>query len=436
MARDVLEKVFVAWGGNQRLAVKVANALSALGFDSVVGGGHPTELFIGSQVFSQIRGCTRAIILVQADSGADFAPGTGFNDNLMFEWGYITGLFAPGKIHVFLIGISVKDLPSDLAGSWATEVPFAGHAEEDVAEMIASRFQNDAMRHVDLDKLRIMHSWDSVKHSLDVYNESPQVSDLELANYLIHTVEVCDYFMEEEYLSGLLNKMKPASSLLDFTVNLVKANIQLSLETDGLRLPLSFDSFTELRAIFEAKFDFSYLDEELNLWLRYFVARRVSLIYRLVAENEGFSPEEMRAFLATTLEVLSSAAHTLDEIASRFPPDAKYSNLYRGYVERDRFRVYRSLGMAEEATASNAAAQSAKESFYLDYKQAYPGDSYMIRQLAQEYYRSLAERLEFVTDLTERLVITKTVSSFLSRLDKDSGRQHVVLQELRSKLNA
>ena len=435
MARDVLEKVFIAWGGNLRLATLVGEKIAEFGFDAVTGGGSPTELFIGTQVFSQIRSCTRAIILIQGENGAEFNPGFGLNDNLMFEWGYITGTYSPDKLHVFLIDISVKDLPSDLGGSWATEISSTDQSVEEIADRIVALFQKDATRHVELDKLKIMHMWETVKHDLDVYDDSPQCSDIELAQYLLHTAEVCDYYMEEDYLESLLNKVHPASSILTFTVQLLKANIRLSVETNGLATALPFDSFIELRAIFESKFDFSYQDEEFNYWLQYFVLRRQSLLYRLVSMNEDFTEDERTALLETTVDVLEKTVEMLDTISSRYSSDAAYVNLYRGYVERDRYRVYKALGMMDKSATSNRAAMVAKESFYLLYKETYPHDTYMVRQLAQEYYRSLAERLEFVTDVTERLMIRKTISLFLSKLDKDSGRQHVVLQELRTKLD-
>lgn len=240
--------------------------------------------------------------------------------------------------------------------------------------------------------------------------------------------------MEEEYAEALLNKAHPTSSILSFAILLLKANIRLALETNGLATSLPFDSFTELRAVFETKFDFSYQDEEFDLWMRYFTTRRLSLLYRLVSLNDDFAEDERKALLESALSFLKEAGAILDEISSRISSDSAYVNLYRGYVERDKFRVFVAFGMQEEASTSNAAALVAKETFYLTYKEKYPHDTYMIRQLAQEYYRSLAERMEFITDVTEKLVIRKTLKSFLSKLDKDSGRQHAVLQELRKML--
>lgn len=433
MAKDIFEKVFIAWGGTQKLASLVGQRIAALGFDPIVGGGSPTELFIGTQVFSQIRACTRAIILVNGE-GIEANPGVGLNDNLMFEWGYITGTYSPNKLHVFLIDISVSDLPSDLGGSWATEVTTDDRELEEIADSIVATFQKDATRHIELDKLKIMHMWDDVKRFVDVHDTMPQCSDLELAQYLLHTAEVCDYFMEEEYTEQLLNKMHPTSALLSFVVLLLKANIRLGLETSGLAKALPFDSFTELRAVFESKFDFSYQDEEIDLWLRYFTNRRLSLLYRLVTLNSDFNDAERRGLLTKAQTFLEACGQILEDICTKYPSDVPYVNLYRGYVERDTYRVSEALGLEEEAEISNAVALVAKEAIYLTYQEKYPHDTYLIRQLAQEYYRSMAERMDFIDDVTEKMVIKRTLETFLSKLDADNGRQHVVLEELRHKL--
>ena len=55
VVRDVTESVFVAWGGNQELARKVGNELDALQYGGIVGGGQPSDLFIGAQILSQIQ---------------------------------------------------------------------------------------------------------------------------------------------------------------------------------------------------------------------------------------------------------------------------------------------------------------------------------------------------------------------------------------------
>ena len=146
-----IEKVFIAWGGNQDIAKMISNELNKHGFDGIVGGGTPTDLFIGTQVFSQIHQCTRAIILVENTRPDAINP---FSSNLMFEWGYLTAKMDPRKLHVFLIGESVKNLPSDLAGIWAEELKnVEDKTRENIAKEITEMFLEAASRAIEIDKM-------------------------------------------------------------------------------------------------------------------------------------------------------------------------------------------------------------------------------------------------------------------------------------------
>ncbi|MDR1315798.1 MAG: nucleotide-binding protein [Spirochaetales bacterium] len=132
-----IEKVFIVWGGNKPLADMVSAKLGEHGFDGVVGGGTPTDMYIGTQIFSQIAQCTRAIILVQ---DIHHELGGVFSNNLMFEWGYLTAKMDPRKLHIFLIGDLSKNLPSDLAGIWASEIKEGDKTPEQIAKDIADIF--------------------------------------------------------------------------------------------------------------------------------------------------------------------------------------------------------------------------------------------------------------------------------------------------------
>lgn len=431
MARDVLESVFIAWGGNHPLATLVADGLARRHFRPVIGGHQQTDTFIGTQVLSQIHRCTRAIVLVQTIPSKSTAPG--FSDNLMFEWGYITGTFAPGKVHVFLIDLSARDLPSDLAGSWASEVVVDGCPLDQVADRVTEQFQRDALHHVELDKMRIMHMWTRILGYIESYDTDPACPDMELAHYLLHSIETCYYYMEEDRLEALLASMHPLSSLLEHAVQIATANIRLFRETAGLQRALPFDSFTELRAVFERNVDVSFQDPELTLWFSYFCARRLSLLYFMTSKNEDLEEAEQLLFLERTLTLLDETAAVLDRIVAEFPQEASYVNLFWGYVHRDRYLIHELRGERAAAEEASLAALRAKEAFYLDYKARYPQDALLVRHLAQEYYLSLADHLPFVTDATERMMTKRTVRTFLTKLERESGRQHVVLEELRAK---
>ncbi|WP_185975798.1 TIR domain-containing protein [Tessaracoccus rhinocerotis] len=436
MARNVTESVFVVWGGNQALARLVGNRLHEQHFSAVVGGGQPSDMFIGSQILSQIHQCTRAIILVEDTSGAELATGYNLSDNLMFEWGYITGTFPPNKVHVFLIDISARDLPSDLAGSWASEVVTDGMTPDEVADRITSTFKQDASHKVEMDKLEVMHMWTKVLRYVETYNDKPECSDIELAHYLLHSIETCYYYMAEERFEELLDLMRPVSSVLEYAVAVVKANIRLFRETGGLQRALPFDAYMELKTFFERPYDVAFQDLELDLWFQFFAVRRLALLQRTVAENPDFGEEDRRGFLRETISLTQQSLELLEEIVGQFPQQATYSSLYRGYLHRDLYLLHLALGDEDSAAeAENRMAVQHKESFYLAYKSRYPQDAILVQHLAQEYYLALAEQLEYVQTPIEKMMIRKTINGFLSKLEQDTGRQHVLLSELRSRLS-
>ena len=352
----------------------------------------------------------------------------------MFEWGYITGTFPPNKVHVFLIDISARDLPSDLAGSWASEVNRLGLHDNALAIQIAQKFNEDARHHFETDKLQVMHMWTQVLRYVETYNEMPQCSDIELAHYLIHSIETCYYYMDEERFEELLNAMNPISSVLEYAVAMVKANIRLFRETAGLQRPLPFDAYMELKTFFENPYDVSARDEELNLWFRFFAVRRTALVHRTVAQNPDFTDEDRRTFLRETITLTRDSLGALDAIIEHFPQQAAYSNLYRGYLHRDLYLLHVALGNVDDARAENKLAVKAKEAIYLAYKNRFPQDAILIQNISQEYYLALAEQLEYVTAPVERMMIRRIIDGFLSKLEQDSSRQHVLLSELRSLL--
>ena len=420
------EKIFVAWGGNQPLAKLVSEELNKYGFEAIVGGGTPTDLFVGTQIFSQINQCTRAIILAETRLDSNV-----FSGNLMFEWGYLTAKMDPRKLHVFLIGESKKSLPSDLAGIWASEINDAKPIEQ-MAQEIVDIFSEAASRPIDFDKLKILNRWNQTKNELSIYNSMPTLSEIELAHYILHSTEACYYHMEEKEFVALINKITPVSSVLDFALQIVKSNITLFEESSGLLKPLAFDTFSELKSIFEKNFDFSNQDINLNLWFKYFCYNRLALLFMLIAVHNDFDMEHKTIYFEKNIENNNKALSTLNDIAEKYPQDAIYTKLYEGYVYRDLFKIHNLMSNDAKAVDCITAASKAREAFYLHYKQNYPNDGYLIKHFGEEYYLSCAEQLKYIKDPIEKKIIENTIRSFLKKLESESGRQHQVLSLLRS----
>ena len=433
MAKPI-EKVFIAWGGNQDIAQMVSKRLIKKGFDGVVGGGTPTDLYIGTQVFAQIHQCTRAIILVE---NTQPNLSNSFSSNLMFEWGYLIAKMDPRKLHVFLIGVQKENLPSDLAGIWAEEVKNKeDKSREQIAVEITDMFFEAASRPIEIDKLKIFHQWRETKRNLSVYSKSPAYSEIECAHHILHSIEVCYGYMEDEEVLALIDKIVPASNALEFTIQMVKAHISLFKESDGLTKQISFDTFSELKSVFERKFDFSTQDRNLHLWCQYFCVNHLGLLYMFITRNDEFDVEHKKIYFEKAVDCHEKSLQILSEIARQYPQEAIYTKLYEGYQYRDLHRIHSIAGSNTEIIYNYiSAATKAHEAFYLHYKQRYPNDTYLIKHFGKEYYLDCANRLQYISDPIEKKIAENTIRSFLEKLEKDSGKQHIVLKQLRSVFN-
>jgi len=425
-----IEKVFIAWGGNQDIAQILSNELVRYGFDGIVGGGTPTDLYIGTQVFSQIHQCTRAIILVEntQQNAVNF-----FSSNLMFEWGYLIAKMDPRKLHVFLIGVSKEHLPSDLAGIWAEEIKNKNDkTREQIALEIADMFFGAASRPIEIDKMKIFSQWNETKRNLSVYSNAPAYSEIECAHYILHSIEVCYGYMEDDEVLNLVDKIVPASNALEFAIQIVKSHISLFKESDGLTKQISFDTFSELKSVFERKFDFSNQDRNLHLWCKYFCINHLALLYMFITRNDDFDAEHKNIYFQKAVECHEINLQTLKEIAEKYPQEAIYTKLYEGYQYRDLYRIHNIIGCDKEKIYHYiTVAAKAHEAFYLHYKQRYPNDGYLIKHFGKEYYLDCANRLQYISDPIEKKIAENTIRSFLEKLENDSGRQHIVLKQLR-----
>jgi hypothetical protein len=424
-----IEKVFIVWGGNQDIANIVSNELVKCGFDGIVGGGIPTDMYIGTQIFSQINQCTRAIILVENSRKDAVNP---FSSNLMFEWGYLTAKMDPRKLHVFLIGELLKNLPSDLAGIWAEEIKnVEDKTREQIAKEIAAIFSEAASRPTDIDKIKIFNHWNEVKRNLSTYSTTPAYSEIECAHYILHSMEVCYAYMEEEEMLNILEKIVPASNALEFAIQIVKANHAIFIESDGLTKQISFDTLSELKSLFERNFDFTNQDKNLHLWFKYACYNRLGLLYMFIIRNDDFDLEYKTIYYEKAIECNDIVLQTLKEIADNYPQEAVYTKLYEGYVYRDLYRLNKIIDDREKMQQFITASMKSHEVFYLYYKQRYPNDGFMIKHFGKEYYLDCAEHLKYLKDPIERKITENTIKSFLDKVENDSGRQHIVLKQLR-----
>ena len=446
-----IEKVFIAWGGNQDTAKMVGAGLNERGFRGIVGGENPSDMYIGDTVFSQLRQCTRAIILVENTRQDSENP---FSSNLMLEWGYLTAKKDPSKLHVFLIGVLTRELPSDLLGIWAKEIKnITDKTREQIAKEIIDNFCEEVSKPVDIDKIKILNNWIEIKRNLSIYTSEPIYSEIELAHYLLHSMEACYYYEEQESLLDIIEKIEPVSSELEYVIQIVKANTKLFEESFMLLKPLPNDSYYELRDfLLETEPEFSIKDENLVLWLKYFRYNRLALLKMLAVKTDdeiNFDLEYKRDSFSQFIEYNGVALRTLNEIAGKYPKEEIYTKLYEGYVYRDLYKTYTRMSDIEKQQKNDEAASEyykkagesicesakARRFFNQKYKDRNPGDEYLIKFFTDEYYISRIEQHEFITNAMEKKENEFAIRSFYSKHEKDKGRMHAVKIQLHEVYN-
>ncbi|WP_169728343.1 TIR domain-containing protein [Geminicoccus roseus] len=136
------EKVFIAWGQNIDLALKLSDYLTKLKIDNTIGGyadvREEADDHIGNRVINQMRRCSRAIILAQGKRGPDGS--ITFRPNLMFEWGYLLARLPKGSIMIALIETPREAVASDLQGIFSQLVPKELTTVPKRARWIADRY--------------------------------------------------------------------------------------------------------------------------------------------------------------------------------------------------------------------------------------------------------------------------------------------------------
>jgi tetratricopeptide (TPR) repeat protein len=151
-----------------------------------------------------------------------------------------------------------------------------------------------------------------------------------------------------------------------------------------------------------------------------------------IVRDNDFEAEYKSTYFQKAIEYFDESLRTLGEITEQYPQESVYIKLYEGYVYRNLYRLHKAIGDMEKTFHYISAASKSHETFYLYYKQRYPNDGYLIKHFGKEYYLDCAKRLKFVKDPIEKKIVENTIRSFLEKLETDSGRQHVVLKQLRS----
>jgi len=216
------EVIFIAWGANKQLADAVADALRKQGYSPQVGGDldlRAEDSFLGNQITKQISQAPRAIILAQWPAeGADrrrrnrpdiATVAAQFRPNLMYEFGYLTARLQPSCLHLFLIGIRRVDLPSDVLGIRAEEIPAQGIPE--MAAEIVRRFEAN-VKYTSINPVNLFIDWSNWKHRIRRQITNQEAPEHWLGEALLHSIQPAFYMGELATINGYC---KPTNGVVE-----------------------------------------------------------------------------------------------------------------------------------------------------------------------------------------------------------------------------
>jgi hypothetical protein len=418
------ENVFIAWGGNQSLAMAGARRLQQHRFSAIVGGGSPTKMFIGDQVLTQMDVCSQAILLVEKARD----PHNGLSNNLMFEWGYLVARLSPDHMHVFLINMSSKDLPSDLMGSWTLTIDDIGESsserDERLADQVSETFIANCSRAELVEKLDIINNWPDIKMKLDAWKQYPEHI---VAEYILFSLLSVYYHDENAVLREMLNRIS-GSDELNRLVVFAKAYLDTFINSANMSTPLSVEAFFNLSETFSSILQREGSPaSELEVWLNILCQDVFGLSCLLFARNDELDQDTKKHYYDEAIRLNLAAIADIEKDLESDPESQCIGSLLEGYLYRD-------------------IAQSYKEGHYLDGDQKYaeflelsvgkrrdahdqfvlmcPHGHFVADKLEQEYILALCEQCRYIEDPFRRKLtvaaIERKMAVWMDEIDAKS----------------
>ena len=405
--------IFIGWSGNKHLADKLADLISqSERMRPIVGGGVPSDMFVGAQVIDQINRCKKTILLAEDKGGM-------LSHNLMFEWGYAMARLNIHDIHVFLINKNSRDLPSDLLGSWVSEISVdrTKESDEEIAKRIFAIFLPNAMQEPEVNYFNLIDSWKQVfvKLTDDIADSNHEVFD-----YVFAGCMAAYYYQDYQNLRMVLNGFHVNKQTLVF-VNFAKAYIDVFIDSENLTSPLPQDSFFNCVQAFDTarKRDRIY-DETRELLFDILVQDISALASSLYLRNPNLDKDttdycsEMAR--RNALDVLSA----IDDFEKKSPVNSTLVLLLRSYILKDVAHIYlNQYGDRDNFLSCLERSVNERKVLWQNILAYYPKNIFLSTKFEQEYILALSEYCNYMPDGFQKTLYKKTILSKMKEWEKE-----------------
>lgn len=369
------ENVFIAWGGNAPMALRVGEILKERGYFPEVGGtkkgASPQSFTVNANVIEQMQRSSIAIILVQKiyENGK---PTNEFRPNIMFEWGYLARQNRNDCIHVYLIGLDRRELPTDLIGGYTHEVTLQNPSKpsdadiDAAAQAIVNHFVSD-VSNMDLDGLEILQRYDHYRAMLDDVSKSKsQFSSQQIGYVILHMIQPAFYKNDLSFIADCLKGLSTRATeefsnvliLADQILKYYEVTDELTQNHSAVAQPsaIILNCSKRLRDIERALGALS-----INRNKIYNIFDVLVDNFRGLASLRLFYITNKKADLVAAKKAFESALIECCDFRSIHPSNENFvRSLWQSYIQRNLSRVYHDLGDAKEAQKHGQSAELAR----------------------------------------------------------------------------
>ena len=467
------EIVFIGWNGSPDLAIAVKGRLAAHGFCGVVGGNFEEnpEAFrqmrdtVNATVKSQMDGCSQAIVILTRYDQLGSEANIRISGNLCYEIGYLTARFKStddaAKIHLFNIGVSVSDLPSDIQGLWDGGTNTMPDDSLDIkADKIVEEFLRRQKLATKRDYFSFCNEYHLIEYKMARHFNTPLVSNRDLAFQTIFYLQSSYIYSDVSnalvQLQNLEDAMREAYATIspDFEAIFKFGRLSLGLfrlaipeDTDDLRVVLDSSTFRKTKreyvrlieslakgagvdATSPVHLDDEALDDhEFESLLLMQVQQHLTFLYLLYLDSPQHSQAERSKLAGDAIEACKVVIGNLELLKKR-----RYGMLYAvlllGFTYHNMSIFYDLTGDDEGMRECEALALETRRVIYEAIVNR-SGINQGLKSYAElEYYFQLADCIDTVADEDDRLDYCDEIEEFISRRTMRKNMEYLTFDRL------
>lgn len=276
----------------------------------------------------------------------------------MLEWGFLTARLLPAYLHVFLIGVKRSDLPSDLQGTWSTEIALGETAT--MAQEIVTAFTSQ-VRQASIVPSRILIAWPTWRAWIERQLGGDAAPDyLMLAGALLHSGQPAFYCGELPFLRDALERASKLTSgppELQESVRISSAACRYNL---GAELDQQFAVLKAIAATLQPPLDARIPHSALKDWLEVLRLDFLGLCDWKMASTTPI-PAASKSYREQAKTAFQGAQTTLQSLQST---DEVAWHLWSGYILRNLGRTWAEVEDHVEAQNCFTKALEARQRAY------------------------------------------------------------------------